>query len=265
MGVEKSDNSSDINVFIKILSIIGTIILENGGETSRAEEAVSRICHGYNKNVEVLVIPTGVFISVTEDDVTYNTLIKRVKKRTINLEKLDRVNTLSRELSERRITLEEAMAQCCMISNSKKKKYNRWLIPVYTGLSSGLFSLLFNGMWFDFIIAFISGFIVQFIAMSFRQTDVFHFLMSLIGGVVCAVTAVLSVNLFGLGSVNIIIISSIMPLLPGLAMIKSIRDTMTGDLVSGTARLAEVVIVAVSLAVGAGVVLSVAKLLGGVI
>ena len=76
MGVEKSDNSSDINVFIKILSIIGTIILENGGETSRAEEAVSRICHGYNKNVEVLVIPTGVFISVTEDDVTYNTLIK---------------------------------------------------------------------------------------------------------------------------------------------------------------------------------------------
>ncbi len=265
MGIEKKNRPEEIDIFVKVLTSIGTAILENGGETSRAEDAVIRICRGHGKDVDVLVIPTGVFVSVSENGTHYTTLIKRVKKRTTNLDRLDRINTLSRELSEKRIGFYDALIRCETICRSGKNKSDCWLIPLYTGLSSGFFSLLFNGMWFDFMTAFISGFIVQFIAISFRRTDVFHILMSLIGGSVCAAIAVIAVNIAHMGSVNIMVISSITPLLPGLAMIKAIRDTMTGDLVSGTARFAEVAVVAVSLAVGAGVVLTIARFFGGII
>ena len=54
-----------------------------------------------------------------------------------------------------------------------------------------------------------------------------------------------------------------MPLLPGLAMTNAIRDTMRGDLVSGVARGAEALLVAVALGTGAGLVLKAAMLLRG--
>ena len=54
-------------------------------------------------------------------------------------------------------------------------------------------------------------------------------------------------------------------LLPGLAMTNAIRDTVMGDLVSGTARAAEALLVAVAIAAGVGSVLSLYISLGGVI
>jgi len=53
-----------------------------------------------------------------------------------------------------------------------------------------------------------------------------------------------------------------MPLLPGLAMTNAIRDTIRGDLISGIARGAEALLVASSLAAGAGVIIYVAYSFG---
>ena len=47
-----------------------------------------------------------------------------------------------------------------------------------------------------------------------------------------------------------------MLLVPGLAITNAIRDTISGDLLSGVIRAAEAFLVAVSIAVGIGAVLS---------
>jgi len=55
---------------------------------------------------------------------------------------------------------------------------------------------------------------------------------------------------------NIVIISSIMTLVPGVAITNSIRDTFHGDLLSGVARMAEAVFIAMAIAGGVGIVLN---------
>ena len=57
-------------------------------------------------------------------------------------------------------------------------------------------------------------------------------------------------------NVNAAIIGGIMPLLPGLSMTNAIRDTINGDLVSGSARALEALLACVAIAAGVGVVLS---------
>ena len=47
-----------------------------------------------------------------------------------------------------------------------------------------------------------------------------------------------------------------MLLVPGLAITNAIRDTISGDLVSGLTRAAEAFFIAISIAVGTGAVLS---------
>lgn len=240
------------------------IILENGGETYRAEEAVSHICAAFGADAQVLALPTGVFLTVQAGPES-RTLIKRVKKRTTDLEKLDKALTISRAISCGKMSLPEGTEALGILLRQKGKPLRRWLGILAAGLSSGFFAMLFGGMWFDFGVAFLCGLVVWTVATAFKRDDLFHFIMSLLGGMLIAIIAILSVHFAGLGTRDAIIAGAMMPLLPGLAMTNAIRDTMRGDLVSGVSRAAEALIVAAALAVGAGIVLKLWLLLGGVL
>ena len=60
-----------------------------------------------------------------------------------------------------------------------------------------------------------------------------------------------------------IIIGSIMIFVPGVAITNSIRDFLSGDMLSGVARMTEAVLIAVSLAAGTGLILNLWSVIGG--
>ena len=72
------------------------------------------------------------------------------------------------------------------------------------------------------------------------------------------VTAVAAVCMVvGVGrDMDKIIIGSIMPLVPGIAMTMAIRDFFNGDYLSGTIRLMDALIIGLSIAAGVGAVLT---------
>lgn len=248
---------------LKVTRLAGTILLENGAETSRVEETIERICSPYADDVDVMALPTGIFITLWKDGQIQNSMVKRVKKRNTNLQKLSHVNDISRKLANGVITLEQALPVLKELSLSQIPRKSQILYPFYTGMSTGIFTLLYGGSLIDALISFFCGCFVQWMCLSFKRTDIFHFAISLLGGIVISTIAVLLSYFFGIGDVEKVIIGSIVPLLPGLAMTKAIRDTMMGDLVSGVARFAEVLLVAVTLASGVGFVLSIVYLAGG--
>ncbi len=291
--------SADTTLLADVLGLAGMLILENGGDTHRAEETAERICDAADRPCsDVLALPTGIMITLApyktdcargDTDVnerasagdsaselvkprsdgdgreTYApvTIIRRVKKRTINLSKIERVNRAARSFVDGKITLAETYQKLKEIDATPKS--NRFITALFSGTAAGLYSMLFGGHWFEFIISFVCGLIVQLISSAFKRSSIYHFAISLIGGAVIASIAVTAVSLAGFGNINLIIIGSIMTLLPGLAMTNAIRDAMTGDLVSGVARLADVMLISLSLAGGVGIVLSMFISLGGVL
>ena len=88
-------------------------------------------------------------------------------------------------------------------------------------------------------------------------------LINLIGGFLTALAAHALAAAFHTGDVGRIIISAMMPMLPGLAMTNAIRDAMRGDLVSGVATAGEALIRAIVLAAGAGLAVAAWMLLVG--
>ena len=50
---------------------------------------------------------------------------------------------------------------------------------------------------------------------------------------------------------------------PGVAITNSIRDLLTGDMLAGVSRLAEAMLIALSLAIGAGIILKILAVFGG--
>lgn len=252
---------TNTNTLLKVIKLSAQIILENGGETYRAEETIKFICRSYNvKEVEAIATPTGFYLTISEDGEHNNTIVKRIKRRTINLQKINDVNNISRQISSGSITLNDALAELEKIKGGEATQYKYSLL--YGGISSAFFTVLFGGGAFEFIIAFLTGILVSLISRGFENINSYQFFSSIISGAVISLIAVAVTSFTGAGNYNHIIVGGIMPLLPGLAMTNAIRDTIRGDLISGIARATEALLVASSLAAGAGAVIYAAHSIG---
>ena len=214
-----------INELVTFAADVGRGLLESGAETSRVEDTVERIIrHFYDGKSEVLVVMTGLFVTV--GDVTKTV---RVRRRTINLDKVSKINMMSRDIADDKIDFEEALKRFEYIM--EQKPYSLWVKTV--------------------AVAFCCGFFIWFLTKHHTA----EFIITFSGGVVIALLILLFYAI-GLGkNINPMITGAIMPLVPGLAITNAIRDIIAGDYLSGGARLFDAVVVAIALATGAGSVM----------
>ena len=102
---------------------------------------------------------------------------------------------------------------------------------------------------------------ISLIFMSRLGTNLFF--KTIAGGFVSALAAVVLVAL-GLGThTNLIIIGAIMALAPGVVITNFMRDIMAGDMLSGLSKFAEALLTGAGIALGTGLALSLARMLGG--
>ncbi|MDL2286939.1 threonine/serine exporter family protein, partial [Eubacteriales bacterium OttesenSCG-928-G02] len=101
-----SENDNE-NYLTLALTLAGEMI-KNGGETYRAEECASKILYASKaRDVQVFAIPTSILITVAYEAETITRSLT-VGERDINLKNIDRLNTISRNICEGKITLSEA-------------------------------------------------------------------------------------------------------------------------------------------------------------
>lgn len=251
----------NINKILNVIKLSAQIILENGGETYRVEETIKFICKSCNiKEADAIATPTGFYLTISANGEEYSTIVKRIKNRTINLQKINDANSISRQLSSGAISLDDALTNLKNIADGPPCQYSHPFI--YGGISSALFAALFGGGLFEFSAALFAGLAAAVISKYFEGLHSYKFFSSLISGALIAFIAVAAKSVSGIGNYNQIIVGSIMPLLPGLAMTNAIRDTIRGDLISGIARAAEALLIASSLAAGVGSIIYVAYSFG---
>lgn len=240
------------NEIIQLAADAGKIILENGGETYRVENTIKIICSSYKfPQTESYVTPTGIIISVTDINNNTVSLIKRIESRGVNLEKVCMVNNLSRKISKKPLPIAKVQKELDYINSSHK--YSQKITTFFSALASGSFCLLFGGNIRDFFVSCFIGILITLLLISLGKLEVNNFFTNILGGSLAALIALLSVYI-GLGTnEDKIVIGSIMLLVPGLAITNAVRDTISGDLVSGVSRSIEAFFVAVAIAVGTGV------------
>ena len=252
----------DTNKIIHLAADAGRIILESGGETYRVEETILRICGSFHiKNADSFVTPTGIIISIVNEKDETISLVKRIHKRTVNLEKVSMVNDLSRKITRKALSIEDIEKELLLIDSLPV--YKKSTLIISAAIASGFFTLLFGGNYKDFIVAFFIGIIIKWISLKLSAINVNDFFVNILGGAIAALISLTSVYIKFGSSIDKIIIGSIMLLVPGLAITNAIRDTIAGDLVSGISRAVEAFLTAIAIAVGTGIVFNLWILLFG--
>lgn len=254
---EKRARKAKARETMNMAILAGEIMLESGAETYRVEDTVIRLCNSINivNYVDVFVIPTGIFLTIGYDN-NINTVLKRTKPKSIDLNKITLVNQFSRRFVTTDITVEEALEHLSKIRSVKP--YSDFVKSVLGGgLIGGFSALLFGGELVDFVSAFfVSMIVVKSREWVAKRVNIISYVKDFMGSLVAGVLAIIFVYM-GLGNnVNEIIIGSIMPMVPGLAITNATRDSISGDFLAGLSRGSEAVLCALSIAFGVGVVLT---------
>lgn len=260
----------ETDLIVDVAQLAAVMVLENGGETSRAEETATILCHAAGLDeAEVIALPTGIFITAERNDGRKISSAVRIKSRTVNLYRVERVNSLSRDFVAGKLTLPQLHEKLLHLKQSIL--YHKPLICVAAGICSAMFSLLFEEtlnvtVLFDMLVTFFCASSAQALCMSRRLKNSYQFWVTFLASAWIALLAVIGTASTGIGNLDIIIIGAMTPLLPGLSLTNAIRDTVMGDLVSGTVRIVETLLIAIAIAGGAGVVLAVyVNFAGGVL
>lgn len=244
----------DLNEILHVATFAGKIMLESGGETYRAEEIVWRICKIYGvEEAESFVTTTGVMVSICHDGKTHS-LIRRVSTRTIDLDKVHKVNDLSRNIVNRGLTVSELKEQLKLIDTGER--YSDKTAILISALGAFCFVFLFGGELREALAAFFIGLVIKSVSIKFANLGINQFFINSICAGIAAIIAILLLKLNLIVDLDKTIIGSIMLLVPGLAITNAIRDTISGDLLAGLTRAVEAFLVAISIAIGTGAVLS---------
>lgn len=236
--------------------LAGEILLRNGAETYRVEETMIHIATACGAvKVESFVIPTGVFLTVSDDEGRSVTTMRRVRSRTINLDRIAKINELSRRLADQRMTCSEAVPVLMRIAR-ERTGFSLGPSMAASGLVGSSTAVLQNGGVYEMMAAFAAAVLVRYIAHVVSRLHGVQFTFEFLGGIIAALTGVLFYKLWPFLGRDAVIIGGIMPLVPGMAITNAIRDVMAGDLLSGLSRGLEAALTACAVAMGVVLVLA---------
>ena len=247
---------------INLAMITGQMLIKNGAEIYRAEDTIERMCVGVEeiREVEVFGLSSAIFVSAQYMGETI-TMFKDIESQGVHLSRVDALNSFSRRFVAGEFSLEEAKNELLSIASLEKCP-----IPMamfFTGLCSASFAIMFGGDWIDFGYTFFVGAVLSFCMRFTTRYSISFFTESFIGTLVVSILAFIGASASDRLHMDMIVIGSIMPLVPGMQITNSLRDIISGDFLSGMIGITKGIFVALAIALGVGLILDVQKIIGG--
>lgn len=228
---------------------IGQYMLQSGGEVSRVEDSIRRLCKAFGaEQTDVLTITSCIIVTITAPSFGAITQTRRVTEQKLDLRRLESLNALSRRICSQGLS-PEGITQA--LEDIRATPSYRFGIQVITyALCSSSFCLFFGGSVGDALASALIGVALKWIEGLIRRTEANALLSALLCSFLGGLLAAASVRL-GLGAHrDLINIGNVMLLIPGLALTTSLRDMFSGNPISGMLRFLEAVILALVIALG---------------
>ncbi len=248
-------NKHEVKKLMILALNAGHELLKSGAETYRIEDTMTRICNS-RENItrsESFVTQTVILIAVEFEGNVY-TDFRRVSGEATNLDKISYINQFSRDFQVENISIDEGLE---VIENVKDIHVFSSKSKIFFGaICGGAFTMMFGGNFYDFIASFIASALTIVFYVRLVKLPVTFFVTNFICALLASVFSYITVKL-GIGQdVDKIIIGAIMYLVPGVAFTNAIRDTMSGDSLSGLSKGMEAIFTALAIAFGVGVIVN---------
>ena len=241
---------------------LGKALHKYGTPAYRLEAHLQEVSRFLKLQSNFMVTPTSLTFVISEVDEDYQEYshIVRVKPGELDLGALARIDELFDELESKQRTLQETLDRLDDIPR-KPHPYGSVLEFLSYGGASGAFAMLMQTNWNSILWSTLIGFVVftfQFWSeRSPRIAGALEPLVALVSALLASAIAVYDPTT----NVPLVILSSIIVYIPGLALTLGLSELAARNLMSGTARIMDAVMSLFKLYFGAVLGVSIARLL----
>ncbi len=204
---------------------LGYELAMSGAETFRVEESINLVLAAYGIEAEVFAIPNYLIVSITTDDGTPMTRMRRIGSHGNDLDAVEKFSGLSRAYCNRKPQPDEG-SQWLDSVRKMKVRYTAFLRYLGAYIGAAGFCILFGGSYQDAVFSGICGLVVQFFTELLSKVKSNPFFNT---------------------------IGALMLLVPGLLFTNAMRDIIYGDTNSGINRIIQVLLTAIAIALGTAV------------
>ena len=233
---------------IEFVLALGRALHRYGTPAYRLEEGLRRVCDRLGIVAEVFTTPTAIIMSFggrTE----LRTRMMRVDGGELDMGKLAQIDQLADDVVEHRMSEADGVKRLDEIV-AAPPQFGRALSTVVAGLTSSSIAVFFGGALADVAVAgaigLLLGLLAQVLARSTEQARV----LELIASAFAAFTASAAAAVWPSVNPSLVTVAALVILLPGMSLTTAMAELATRNLIAGTARLMQAVIVLLELVVG---------------
>lgn len=244
-------SSSEFDDKRRFIIRLGKALHKFGTPAYRMEAHLQTVASFLGIYASFIVTPTSLtfILADNEDHQEYNHMV-RVTPGDIDLGALARTDELVDELSSGQRTLSEAIERLDEIVN-KPNPYGRFLTFLAFGASSGAFAMLMHTSWNDVFWSTLLGLLVCIFVFWAERSKRVTAMLEPLSALVCALLAPLIAHFDPSINVNLVVLSAVIAFIPGLALTLGFSELAERNLISGTARVMDAVMVLFKLFFGA--------------
>lgn len=242
-GKEKHELSELVHLFLDI----GEAICLAGGEIFRVEDTISRLGLAYGATrCDVFAITSHIELTIAFGGDVEITRSRRLRGGDTNLTRLEELNALSRRLCAAPLPPAELRAALAALDARAPLFYP------YLGsfLGAGFFAVFFGGGVAEGAVAALVGLLICFLRRRLTPLCPNRVMVIFLTSLASATAVLLAARLFPSLSSDTVLIGDVMLLIPGFALTSSVRNIISGDMMSGILGLTESLIFATSLVGG---------------
>lgn len=246
--------TEDSEEIVKNILDIGEILLTSGAEVSRVEDTVQRISNAYGfARTDIFTITSSIVYSVELASGRVITQTRRIMEASDDMEKVERINALSRKICADPIDSVELKE--CIIDIKHSRTYPSWVVLIAHILIAVSFTIFYGGTISDAIASMIAAVVLFTVVYLGKMLHVQKMVLIILSSFLTGMAVVILIRT-GIGhSFDTIVIGNIMLLIPGKAFTNSFRDIIKGDIISGSLGLLEAVFRASGIALGFAIVI----------
>ena len=228
---------------------IGYELAVAGAETYRVEETMRRVIEAYGTEGQAFAIPNCVAVSFVTPNTKPLTIMKRVGYHGNDLERIEKLNALSRRICAE-VPDPETAQRWLKETTAAVRSYAVGIYYLGKFMAAAGFCCVFGGTVRDWLWAGLSGLTIGFVTRCMDRLEVNPFFSTIAASFLMALPAYVAAGLGWLDCVAVVIIGALMLLVPGLLITNSMRDIIYGDTSSGVSRIVQVLLSAFAIALG---------------
>lgn len=249
MPTEPVPEQLSLDDVVEYLTGVGTTLMAYGCSTHRTENVVRLIAEVEGCVADAFALPTGFWLSVRRGAAPPVVRMTRVYEWALDLDRLSTVDQVFNDVIDRKITLAQARS---LIEDVEKKPppYPPLLGWLASAAAAGASAVFFRARLYEVGVAAIGGVLLYLAGRILRSRPEAKLLENFIGGLVAAGLAWGATALQPRLSREVIVLSVVILLVPGMTLTTGLSELANKNLVAGGARLMQALMVFLSILIG---------------